>query len=105
MALIAPTATANLSRTKRHHPVPPRMQTITHLLLLLAALCTPALAQDNSSHDMYAKRRDVASDLQRIVAPTCIQGTCKAPIGGLDQRINVRGQDLDNRVILFIHPG
>src|SRR3546814_13212931 len=105
MALIAPTATANLSRTKRHHPGPPRMKTITHLLLLLAALCTPALAQDKSSDDMYAKARDVVSDLQRIVAPTGIQETCKARIGGIDQRINVRAQDRDNPVILFIHGG
>src|SRR3546814_20824696 len=83
MALIAPTATANLSRTKRHHPGHPRMKTITHLLLLLAALCTPALAQAKSSDDMYAKARDVVRDLQRIVAPTGIQETCKARIGGI----------------------
>src|SRR3546814_6785772 len=81
------------------------MKTITHLLLLLAALCTPALAQDKSSDDMYAKARDVVSDLQRIVAPTGIQETCKARIGGIDQWINVRGQDRDNPVILFIHGG
>src|SRR3546814_5780211 len=68
MALIDPTATANLSRTKRHHPGHPRMKTITHLLLLLAALCTPVLAQAKSSDDMYAKARDVVRDLQRIVA-------------------------------------
>src|SRR3546814_3428082 len=105
MALIAPTATANLSRTKRHHPGPPRMKTITHLLLLLAALCTPALAQDKSSDDMYAKARDVVRDLQRIVAPTGIQETCKERIGGIGQWINVRGQDRDNPVILFIHGG
>src|SRR3546814_6785618 len=55
MALIAPPATANLSRTKRHHPGHPRMKTITHLLLLLAALYTPVLAQAKSGDDMYAK--------------------------------------------------
>src|SRR3546814_11103597 len=102
MALIAPTATANLSRTKRHHPGPPRMKTITHLLLLLAALCTPALAQDKSSDDMYAKARDVVSDLQRIVPPTGIQETCQARIGGNDQWIHVRAQDRDNPVIISI---
>src|SRR3546814_272251 len=47
----------------------------------------------------------VVSDLQRIVAPTGIQETCKARIGGIDQWINVRGQDRDNPVILFIHGG
>src|SRR3546814_20696225 len=87
MALIAPTATANLARTKRHHPGPPRMKTITHLLLPLAALCTPALAQDKSSDDMYAKARDVVSDLQRIVAPTGIHDTCKARISSEERRV------------------
>src|SRR3546814_8834813 len=77
MALIAPTATAHLSRTKRHHPGPPRMNTITHLLLLLAALCTPALAPDKSSDDMYAQPRDVVSELQPIAPPTGIQGNLK----------------------------
>src|SRR3546814_18968480 len=81
------------------------MTTIAHVLLLLAALCMPALAQDKSSGDMYTKARDVVRDLQRIVAPTGIQETSKARIGGIDQWINVRGQDRDNPVILFIHGG
>src|SRR3546814_16571884 len=70
MAPIAPTATANLSRTKRHHPGHPRMQTITHLLLPLAALCTPVLAQAKPRDDMNAKPRTVAPDLTRLVPPT-----------------------------------
>src|SRR3546814_4342631 len=76
-----------------------------YLLLLLAALCTPVLAQAKSSDDMYAKAQDVVRDLQRIVAPTGIQETCKERIGGIGQWINVRGQDRDNPVILFIHGG
>src|SRR3546814_18799939 len=96
MALIAPTATANLSRTKRHHTGHPRMKTITHLLLLLAALCTPVLAQAKSSDDMYATARDVVRDLQRIVAPTGITETCEARIGGRGTWINVRSPHSDN---------
>src|SRR3546814_19636138 len=61
LALLAPTATANLSRTKRHNPGPPRMTPITHLLLLLAALGTPQLAEEHSSYDMIAKDQDDAN--------------------------------------------
>ena len=81
------------------------MKTNAFLLLFLAALCPPALAQQAPGDDMYAKARDVVRDLQRIVAPTGIQETYKARIGGIDQWINVRGQDRDNPVILFVHGG
>src|SRR5688572_25140860 len=76
------------------------------LLLFLAALCPVALAQDGARDDAaYAKAREVVRDLQRIVAPTGVQDTYKARIGGIDQWINVRGQDRDNPVIVFIHGG
>ena len=76
------------------------------LLLLLAALCPAAHAQEKPGGDTsYARARDVVRDLERIVAPTGIQETYKARIGGIDQWINVRGQDKANPVILFIHGG
>src|SRR3546814_16184915 len=72
MALIAPTATANLSRTQRHHPGHPRMQTITHLLLLLAALSPPVLTQAKSSDDTYATTRDPLSH-ERSAGKECVR--------------------------------
>lgn len=75
------------------------------VLLLLAALCPAVHAQEPLSDDAYAKARDVVRDLGRIVAPDGIQETYKARIGGIDQWINVRGQDRDNPVILFVHGG
>src|SRR3546814_1423085 len=81
------------------------MQPIPLTLRLLAALSSPAIAQDKSRDDMNANARDFVCDLQRIVATTGIQETSKARIGGIDQWINVRGQDRDNPVILFIHGG
>lgn len=83
-----------------------RVKKTTLLLLLFAALCPAVHAQEASRDDAsYAKARDVVRDLERIVAPTGIQETYKARIGGIDQWINVRGQDRDNPVILFIHGG
>src|SRR3546814_18522293 len=69
MALIAPTATAYSSRTKRHHPGPPRLTTITHSHLLLDALRTPELAQATSSYAMYAKPQNVHRQPTRPTPP------------------------------------
>ena len=80
------------------------MRIATCFLLLLATLCPPALAQDKPD-DLYDRAREVVRDLERIVAPTGIQETYKARIGGIDQWINIRGQDRGNPVILFIHGG
>jgi len=55
--------------------------------------------------ERYKLSRDVVQDLQHIVAPSGIQETYKTRIGGIDQWINVRGQDKTNPIILFIHGG
>ena len=49
--------------------------------------------------------RAVVRDLNRIVAPTGIQESYKARIGGIDQWISVRGQDRANPLLLFVHGG
>ena len=75
------------------------------LLLSLAALCPAVHAQEAPRDDAYAKAREVVRDLGRIVAPSGIQETYKTRIGGIEQWIDVRGQDRANPVILFIHGG
>src|SRR5690606_30437506 len=93
----------------RARPLPmeaPRRKTIAAILLSLATLLPAAHAQEQApAEDRYEKARDVVRDLQRIVTPSGIQESYKARIGGIDQWINVRGQDRDNPVILFIHGG
>ena len=49
--------------------------------------------------------RDIIGDLGRIVVPEGIQESFTAPIGGIDQWINTRGQDRANPLLLFIHGG
>ena len=58
---------------------------------------------ENPSADAPARR--VIADLDRIVAPQGVQEAYAAPIGGIQQWINVRGQDRDNPMVLFIHGG
>lgn len=54
---------------------------------------------------LYADARAAVADLQRIVAPGGVQDSYKTRIGGIDQWLNVRGQDRANPMILFVHGG
>ena len=70
---------------------------------LLALVCSGAVAQETP--DPYAKARAIVENLNRISAPTGVQESYKARIGGIDQWLSVRGQDRDNPMILFVHGG
>lgn len=72
---------------------------------LLAMSAFAASAQECPDGESHEKARGVVRDLQRIVTPDGIQETYTATIGGIEQWINVRGEDRDNPVILFIHGG
>lgn len=52
-----------------------------------------------------AEAREIIDDLERIVSPCGIQEAYKVRIGGIDQWLNVRGQDRANPLILFVHGG
>jgi len=52
-----------------------------------------------------AEAREIIHDLERIVSPSGIQEAYKVKIGGIDQWLNVRGQDRANPLILFVHGG
>jgi len=75
------------------------------LLFCLALLGLPALAQDSGDAKHLARARAAIDDLQRIAAPSGIQESYKTSIGGIDQWLNVRGQDRSNPIILFVHGG
>lgn len=76
----------------------------TTFIACLAALgiMSGAAAQD-AKH--FADARAAVADLQRIVAPGGVQDAYKTRIGGIDQWVNVRGQDRANPMILFVHGG
>ena len=64
-----------------------------------------ACAQETPDAKNYARARAAIEDLQRIPAPNGIQESYKTTIGGIDQWLNVRGQDRGNPIILFVHGG
>ena len=75
------------------------------ILLFCGALLACALAGAQEAPDPYARARAIIEDLNRISAPSGVQESYKTRIGGIDQCINVRGQDRDNPMILFVHGG
>ncbi|MBM0108125.1 alpha/beta hydrolase [Steroidobacter sp. S1-65] len=81
------------------------MQAKTFAILLLMLPGVRAHAQNCPDIAPYQPAREVIEDLGRIVAPTGVQESYKASIGGIEQWITVRGQDRANPVILFVHGG
>jgi pimeloyl-ACP methyl ester carboxylesterase len=75
------------------------------VFVLLATLCPHVNAQECPEGKSYDKAREVVRDLQRIVTPNGIQESYTVTIGGIKQWINVRGENKDNPMILFVHGG
>ena len=81
------------------------MKTLLLVLLMIGAASPRADAQQCPDTAPYAKSRAIIQDLEHIVAPSGIQESYKTKIGGIDQWLNVRGQDQANPIVLFIHGG
>lgn len=76
------------------------------LAILLLASPLAATAQDACpDRSSYAPAREIIADLGRIVAPGGVQEDYAAQVGGIQQWVNVRGQDRDNPLLLFVHGG
>ncbi|WP_338466243.1 alpha/beta fold hydrolase [Novosphingobium sp. ZN18A2] len=55
--------------------------------------------------DSYAKARSIIADVQKIVTPNGIDETSVVVLGGSRQVINIRGENRDNPILLYIHGG
>jgi pimeloyl-ACP methyl ester carboxylesterase len=54
---------------------------------------------------MAAQPREIVENLQKIVTPNGIDRQMEIEIGGIKQWITVRGRDLNNPILLFLHGG
>ncbi|WP_408950176.1 alpha/beta fold hydrolase [Lysobacter sp. Hz 25] len=81
------------------------MKTMPALFALLLSVPSLALAEECKNTSDYERARAVIQDLSRIVAPNGVQEAYAVRIGGIDQWINVRGQDKANPILLFAHGG
>jgi pimeloyl-ACP methyl ester carboxylesterase len=73
--------------------------------MLALSFGTSSLAQTCAESPPCMRARAAMEDFTRIGAPEGVQETYKATIGGIEQWINVRGQDRANPMILFVHGG
>lgn len=73
--------------------------------LLIASASLSAHAQTCRDTSAFEPARGIVADLGRIVAPTGIQESYRTRVGGIEQWVNVRGQDRANPVVLFVHGG
>lgn len=76
------------------------------IALALALLTSPAAAQDRPvGPNSRAEAVKIIADLRRIVSPDGLQATETVKIGGIDQVLTIRSQDLRNPVLIYFHGG
>ena len=75
------------------------------MTLLLAVSAFAANAQTCKDTAAYEPARKIIADLGRIETPNGVQESYKVRLNGIDQWVNVRGQDRANPVVLFVHGG
>jgi pimeloyl-ACP methyl ester carboxylesterase len=73
---------------------------------LLTVQVSPASAQDPAvgPHNR-AEAVKIITDLREIVSPQGLQAIETIPIGGINQVVSIRSQDLRNPVIIYFHGG
>ncbi|MEL1263171.1 alpha/beta hydrolase [Pseudoxanthomonas putridarboris] len=83
------------------------MKSCVSVFVLAMTLLAPAVRAQDACPDRssYEPAREIIADLGRIASPNGVQEAYAARIGGIDQWINVRGQDRDNPMVLFVHGG
>ncbi|AHE52710.1 alpha/beta hydrolase [Sphingomonas sanxanigenens] len=75
------------------------------LLALLSLAAAPAAAQPPvGPHDRQEAVKIIA-DLRRIVSPDGLQAMETIRVGGIDQLVSIRSQDLRNPVLIYFHGG
>ncbi len=55
--------------------------------------------------DAYVAIRPMIADMQRVVTPNGIQTLERVELGGIEQWIAVRGTDIDNPILIYVHGG
>ncbi|MGH6870849.1 MAG: hypothetical protein ACREHE_05010 [Rhizomicrobium sp.] len=73
--------------------------------LVALALFTPCAACAAAAPFTQDSARDIIANVQKIVTPNGVDKREAVEIGGIRQWITVRGRDLDNPILLFIHGG
>jgi proline iminopeptidase len=82
------------------------VRVMLRMLVGLAALVASSLsAQAPVGPNNRAEAVKIIAGLREIVSQNGLQATETIPIGGIDQVVSIRSQDLRNPVILYLHGG
>lgn len=75
------------------------------LLVLLSLAAAPVGAQAPVGPRNRQEAVKIIADLRRIVSPDGLQAVETVRIGGIDQIVSIRSQDLRNPVLIYFHGG
>lgn len=75
------------------------------LAALLLAGCAPAHADGGAAPRNRAEATAIVADLRRVVTPHGVERLERVRIGGIDQWVSIRGNDVRNPVLLMLHGG
>jgi proline iminopeptidase len=84
--------------------VPGRLIAVGVAMAAALGACTPP-AEEGVSPRTRAEATEIVSGLRRIVSAEGVERLEAVNIGGIDQWISIRGSDLRNPILLFIHGG
>src|SRR6195256_187385 len=81
--------------------------TLAAPLLTFLAVCAMAPSQADEPHKPASRAEAIAiiANARKIVTPNGVERLEKVRIGGIDQWVSIRGADLRNPVLLYIHGG
>lgn len=74
-------------------------------LFLILVVAAPAAAQAPVGPHNRAEAVKIIAGLREIVSPDGLQAIETARIGGIDQMVSIRSQDLRNPVLIYFHGG
>ncbi len=85
------------------------MKTITLMSLLVAGVCQAQAdtAQQTMQQPMMARREvtDIIAAYRKIVSPHGVEEMLPLPINGSTQWVSIRGKDVRNPILLYLHGG
>lgn len=91
---------------RRHSVGPARALRVICLAALAGTLAwRPAAAEAPAKPASRAEATAIIADARKILTPNGIERTEKVHIGGVEQWVSIRGRDLRNPVLVYLHGG
>jgi pimeloyl-ACP methyl ester carboxylesterase len=78
---------------------------VKSIIITAAFVLGNSISYGQLTIDKYSKAKEIIKGLDSIATPDGIQESYFVNIGGIKQWVNVRGHDINNPIILFVHGG